>query len=60
MVDEETADTYAQVRAELRRAGRPIPENDVWIAALARQHGQEVVSRDGHFDSVEGLRRISW
>ena len=59
-VDEATTRTYAQVRHELREKGRPIPENDVWIAALARQHDQPVVSRDGHFDDVPGLRRLSW
>jgi tRNA(fMet)-specific endonuclease VapC len=37
-VDSETARFYAEVREELRRAATPIPENDVWIAALARQH----------------------
>jgi predicted nucleic acid-binding protein len=40
----------------LRRA----PENDVWIAALALQHRLPVVSRDRHFDRVEGLERRSW
>ena len=59
-VDETTAEVYAQVRDELRQNGRPIPENDLWIAALARQHRQPVVSRDGHFDDVPGLRRLSW
>lgn len=59
-VDESTTETYAQVRHELREKGRPIPENDVWIAALARQHHQPVVSRDVHFDEVPGLRRLSW
>ncbi len=59
-VDEVTAATYSEVRDDLRRLGRPIPENDIWIAALARQHRQPVVSRDGHFDYVPGLPRVSW
>jgi predicted nucleic acid-binding protein len=59
-VDEATTKAYAQVRDELRQAGRPIPENDIWIAALARQHSQPVVSQDGHFDDVPNLRRLSW
>ena len=59
-VDGSTAKHYAIVREQLRRSGTPIPENDVWIAALARQHDQPVVTRDVHFDSVEGLRRLSW
>jgi predicted nucleic acid-binding protein len=57
---EETTAHYAQVREELRRAARPIPENDVWIAALARQHGQPIVSRDDHFDGITDLQRLSW
>ncbi|HKH49525.1 MAG TPA: type II toxin-antitoxin system VapC family toxin [Thermoanaerobaculia bacterium] len=59
-VDETTAETYAQLRGELRRKGKPIPENDLWIAALAMQHRQPVVSRDGHFDEVSSLRRVAW
>ena len=59
-VDNETASEYALIRGELRRSGRPIPGNDVWIAALARQHALPVLSRDHHFDVVPGLRRIGW
>ncbi len=60
LVDEETAVCYAALRGELKKAGTPIPSNDVWIAALARQHGLAVLSRDRHFDQVPGLRRLSW
>ena len=60
LIDETTAEAYSRVREELRGKGRPIPENDIWIAALARQHQQPVVSRDGHFDDVPDLRRLSW
>lgn len=55
-----TAEAYATVRERLRRRGRPIPENDVWISALALERGLDVVSRDEHFDFVEGLRRQAW
>ncbi len=55
-----TADSYALVRERLRRKGHPIPENDVWISALAIEHGLDIVSRDAHFDAVEGVRRRSW
>lgn len=51
---------YADIRVELKKAGSPIPANDVWIAALALQHDLPVLSRDKHFDSVEGVRRIGW
>lgn len=60
VVDGETAKHYAAVRNTLREKGRPIPENDVWIAALATQHRQPIVSQDTHFDAVESIRRISW
>ena len=56
----ETAAKYAQVRMELKRAGTPIPSNDVWIAALCRQHSLPLLSRDRHFESVKGLRRVGW
>ena len=59
-VDPVTADVYAHVREDLRTRGRPIPENDVWIAALALQHRQPVISRDDHFDSVRHLVRLAW
>lgn len=53
-----TAIRYAEIRLELKRAGRPIPANDLWIAAVARQHGMPVLSRDTHFDAVRDLERI--
>jgi tRNA(fMet)-specific endonuclease VapC len=59
-VDEETAGEYASIRGQLKRDGRPIPGNNVWIAALARQHSLPVISRDAHFDLVRGLKRVVW
>jgi tRNA(fMet)-specific endonuclease VapC len=59
-VDQETSGYYAQVRAELKKAGNPIPSNDLWIAALSRQHGLPLMSRDRHFDAVQNLKRIGW
>ncbi|HTU00342.1 MAG TPA: PIN domain-containing protein [Candidatus Sulfotelmatobacter sp.] len=59
-VDAATARQYASVRRELKTSGKPIPENDVWVAALARQHRLAVVSRDAHFDAVRGLSRRRW
>ena len=56
----ETARHYAAIRLELKAAGNPIPANDVWIAALSRQHAIPVMSRDSHFDFVGGLRRRTW
>ena len=59
-VDEGTATEYATIRGEVKRAGTPIPANDAWIAALARQYAMPVISRDEHFDSVPKLQRLSW
>lgn len=59
-VDEETAEQYAEVRDVLKRSGHPIPGNDIWIAALARQHALPLLTRDQHFDFVPGLKRVGW
>jgi PIN domain len=59
-VDEGTAGQYAEVRDELKWSGCPMPGNDLWIAALARQHSMPLLSRDQHFDFVPKLRRIGW
>jgi len=53
--DTKTAAAYGRVKFDLRKKGRPIPENDVWIAAVARQHGLTLLTRDGHFREIEGL-----
>ena len=58
--ERETADHYAAIRFDLKQRGRPIPENDLWIAALARQHSLAIVSNDVHFDHVGGVRRVGW
>ena len=59
-VDEETTHHYAAMGWELKRSGKPIPANDLWIAALCRQHSLPLISRDRHFDVVRGLERIDW
>lgn len=58
--DAETARLYGEVKNSLRKKGHPIPENDIWIAATALQHGLILVSRDEHFAEVEGLRAEKW
>lgn len=50
-----TADRYARIATALRRKGRPIPHNDIWIAAHALEHGAELLSFDSHFRNVDGL-----
>ena len=59
-VDEQTTISYAAVRSELKKSGTAIPSNDVWIAALCRQHSLPLVSRDRHFDLVTGIERLAW
>lgn len=59
-VDAETARHYAAIRRELKDAGTPIPDNDLWIAAFVRQHGLPLLSNDAHFDHVKDLTRIGW
>lgn len=60
LIDRDVAHVYGAVLLELKQAGTPIPINDTWIAAIARHRQLPVVSRDGHFDAVPGLRRVSW
>jgi tRNA(fMet)-specific endonuclease VapC len=56
--DEKTAQHYADVYAALRAQGTPIPTNDLWIAALARQHRMPLMSFDAHFSLVPGLELV--
>jgi tRNA(fMet)-specific endonuclease VapC len=56
----ETARHYGSMKEELRKKGRPIPENDLWIAAIARQHDLTLVSRDAHFQQIDLLRIERW
>jgi tRNA(fMet)-specific endonuclease VapC len=59
-ITEPTTHHYAEITQELKRQGKPIPTNDIWIAALCRQHALPLVSRDKHFDVVAGNKRIGW
>jgi tRNA(fMet)-specific endonuclease VapC len=58
--DTETAQAYGQIKNVLRAKGRPIPENDIWIAAIAIQYNLALVTRDGHFGEVDGLMIETW
>jgi len=59
-VDRETTYQYAKIGLELKKIGKPIPSNDLWIAALCGQHSLPLLSRDRHFDVVSGLKRLEW
>lgn len=54
------AEKFAEVEVRLRRKGKPIPVNDVWVAALALVRGAVLVTNDGHFAHVEHLKVENW
>ena len=58
--DEETAVQYARTKVQLADAGTPIPQNDIWIAATAKQYGLSVAARDRHFSQIADLTVLSW
>jgi len=49
------SEEYATIRLELKKKGQPIPENDIWIAAICRVNDIPLFTRDKHFEHVEGL-----
>lgn len=52
MVDAEASRHYAEIVADLRKAGTPLPTNDIWIAATAARHGAAVLTCDDHFERI--------
>ncbi len=54
-LSENTTIQYAKIRLELRENGTPIPENDIWIASLSREHSLPVITRDKHFSYIKNL-----
>lgn len=59
-LDEETTVMYGNIKASLRKKGKPIPENDIWIAAIAMQLNLPLVTRDKHFTEIEGMLLEAW
>jgi len=59
-VTQETAVHYSNIRLFLKQEARPIPVNDMWIAALARQHSMQILTNDRHFDGIPGVDVIRW
>ena len=60
MPDQGTAEHYGDLKAELAGLGRPIPDNDLWIAAMARQYLLPLATRDAHFAQVPSLQTLAW
>jgi tRNA(fMet)-specific endonuclease VapC len=58
--DRSTIERYGQVKAELAEMGRLIPDNDIWIAAMAHQFDLPLVTRDRHFAAVPALKTLAW
>jgi tRNA(fMet)-specific endonuclease VapC len=58
--ESETAHQYGEIRNHLRLKGRPIPDNDIWIAAIAQQYDLTVATRDAHFQEIEDLALLTW
>ena len=54
-IDEDTAEFYATILDELRKKGKPVPTNDVWIASVAFQYGFPLFTKDRHFEQISGL-----
>ncbi len=60
IADIEVARQYAEVRKHLQQKGKPIPENDIWIAATAYAHGLKLITRDQHFSHIDFLEVEFW
>lgn len=58
--DTDTARYYGEIKNSLHIKGCPLPENDIWIAAVALQHDLVLVTRDTHFDEIENMKTIVW
>ena len=57
-VDEDTSEFYAEILNNLRDIGKPVPTNDIWIAAVAFQNGLKLFTKDNHFKAIAGLSLV--
>jgi tRNA(fMet)-specific endonuclease VapC len=60
LIDEATSIEYGKIKSSLRKKGSPIPENDIWIASIAKSQKITLVTRDKHFNEIEGLKTKVW
>ncbi|SIT31203.1 tRNA(fMet)-specific endonuclease VapC [Filimonas lacunae] len=60
LIDEDTTILYGDIKSTLRRKGKPIPENDIWIAAISQRYNITLVTRDNHFSEIDGLKLAQW
>jgi tRNA(fMet)-specific endonuclease VapC len=55
-----TGKEYGRIKSLLFKKGKPVPENDIWIAALAMEYNLLLVTRDVHFKNIDGLKLATW
>ena len=58
LIDETTAEFYGDILDKLRKAGTPIPTNDIWIGGVALQNGLKLFTKDRHFENIPGLLMV--
>ncbi len=58
--DTDTAKKYGDIKNQLKEKGQPLPENDIWIAAVTQQYDLTLITRDTHFHIIENLKIESW
>ena len=59
-ISPKTSELYSDIRFKLKRAGKPIPENDIWIAASAKECNFTIVTRDKHLLNVDFIKTEKW
>jgi len=59
-IDEMTAKIFGEIATELKKIGKPIQQNDIWIAALCKQHDYSLITNDGGFQNITGLQTITF
>ena len=59
-IDEKTTQIYGEIKAMLSKQGTPIPENDIWIAGLAKEFDLPIVTRDKHFKHIPSIKVMEW
>ena len=59
-VTSQTAYEYALIKSKLKTMGKPLPDNDIWIAAIAQEHNMTILTRDKHFLTLDFIKTEIW
>ncbi len=59
-VTENTSNHYGQIKTQLKAKGTPIPENDIWIAAISKEHNLPLITKDNHFQQISNIETLKW